>query len=341
MRAVWVPASAITAVLIVAATGLSGCGGPAPVDPPRQFSSVGGSPFASGPGSLWLERVAPDAAVDPRSSAYVARLSGLAPVLAVRDSTVPVYAAEANSPRYTVAPTEPYTEPIRALTDVPIPDQAMAGADQDDHMVVVDGTEGCVFDFYRARRAGDGWTAEWVNATPVEGNGVYPDGLGTRASGFSAAAGLVWPEELRRDRIGHALVFTYPFTRRSEFVGRATATNGRATDTTALPMGARLVLDRSVDLDSLALDPTERTIARALQDHGMVLGDTGGEGITLYAPHPKGFAADPYASLLGDQPYVSLARIPFDKMRVLELGPPQPRYTGRAIDNRCTEPRRP
>src|SRR3712207_8502377 len=49
--------------------------------------------------------------------------------------------------------------------------------------------------------------------SPIEGSGVDPSGSSARASGFGLLAGLVFPEELRRGRIEHALVFAYPYTR--------------------------------------------------------------------------------------------------------------------------------
>jgi hypothetical protein len=324
----------------VAAVGavlaLSACTAAVPIGPSHQPPSVGRSPFTGeASAGQWREPVPDDAAIDEDSAAYVTLLNTLEPVLSIRQSAVPVYVAGPETPRHTVAPTAAYAGAVNTLADVPIPEQAAEGVESDDHVVVIDRGDGCLFDFYQPRPTATGWTAAWVNATPLEGDGLYPDGLGTRAG----AVGLVWPEELRDGRIDHPLVFAYPFTRPDVVVGVATGTDGSSTEADALPIGAHLVLDRTIDIDRLGLAPAERTIARALQEYGMVLIDTSA-GFTLYAPHPKGFSADPYTSILGDEPYASLASIPFDRMQVLELGRPRERYLGPPIQNRCTEARR-
>lgn len=323
---------------IAALCGLAGCGGPTPVDPPQQAASVGRSPFTADSASPWLSRASGDDVIDANSARYVSRLHQLTPMISVRASTVAVFAADSSTRTFTITPTAPYARPANTLSRIPIPDQ-VAEVTTDGPVSVVDQREGCVFDLYEPKRTADGWTAEWVNATPVEGSGIYPDGLGTRPSGFSAAAGLIWPEELRAGKIDHGLVFGYPYAREGTFGGLATASGGDATDAAALPMGARLRLDPSIDLDALPLSSEERTIARALQQYGMVLGDTSGN-LSFYAPDPRGFAADPYMSMLGGQPYITLTNIPFDRMQVIDLGPTDARYDGPAIDNRCTQGRR-
>ena len=93
-------------------------------------------------------------------------------------------------------------------------------------------------------------------------------------------------------------------------------------------------LDPSLDLDSLGLTPPEKTIARALQEFGMILADSSG-GFSLYAPHPHSFPTDPYPARFGTDDYAGIQKIPFDRMQVLDLGTLQERYTGPPIPNRC------
>ncbi|WP_219416037.1 hypothetical protein [Pseudonocardia nigra] len=296
--------------------------------------SASGTQFFRGPKSPWTAPVPRDADIDPRSDAYVAMFEDLEPVVSVRRFTVPVFLADETTPRFTVRPTAEYAVPGYAMEQVPIPHRAQPDPEDDGHMAVLDQTSGCVYEFYRAQRTENGWTAEWVNATPADGDGIYPDGLSTRAAGFSNPIGLIWPDELRAGHIPYALVFAYPFTRADVTVGLATRTDGRSTDPAALPIGAHLRLDPSVDIDALGLSPSERTIARALQEYGMILADSSG-GFTLYAAHPASFAADPYPSLFGDVAYAGIGAIPFDRMQVLSLGEPEERYTGPPIPNRC------
>lgn len=327
---------AVVGVIAVLLAG--GCAGE-PAAPPftsdREPLGAASRPFRS-PGSPWTQPVPADAAIDPQSAAYVAKFAELVPVVAVRRFTVPVYVADASSPTYTVRPTADYAVPGYALHDVRIPDGVAPDPDDDGHMAILDEVSGCVVEFYRARRTDDGWTAEWANSTPADGSGIYPDGLSTRASGFASPAGMIWPDELRAGRISHALIFAYPFTRKDDIVGEATRTDGRSLDPAALPIGAHLRLDPTLDLDRLGLTPSELTIARALQEFGMILADSSG-GFSLYAPHPRSFPTDPYPPLLGEVDYAGIQQIPFDRMQVLALGEPRKRYTGPPIANRCNE----
>lgn len=312
------------------------CGGPVPVDTHSAPLSATSDAFFSGPGSPWTSPVPPDAPADPRSGEYVARLRGLNPAISVRKYTVPVFVADESAPHYTMRPTA-YWAPPDYTREVPIPDYVVADPADDAHMAVLERSTRCVHEFYRAYRADGGWRAEWVNATPADGNGIYPDGLSTRASGLSSVTGLIWPEELRRGEIDHALVFAYPFTRSGGPVGMATRSDGRTDSDTALPIGAHLVLDPALDIDALQLTPAERTIAKALQRYGMVLADSSG-GFTLYAVHPASFSGDPYTAIWGDVTYAGIGGIPFDRMKVLPLGEQKPRYQGPPIPNRCTRP---
>ncbi len=323
------------AVAALTMSALPGCSGPTVVYSPSAPASATAEQFFLGSDSPWTRPVPPDAPADPRSVEYVARLAPLDPVVSVRKYSVPVFVAGADAPRYTVRRTASWLPPGSVLDHVPIPEHARPDPAEDAHMVVLDSSSRCVYEFYRARRDGEGWAADWVNASPADGDGSYPDGLSTRASGLSAAAGLIWPEELRDGEIDHALVFGYPFTRAGGPVGMATESDGDTVDDAALPIGAHLVLDPAVDIDALNLPPAERAIAEALQRYGMVLADSSG-GFTLYAVQPTSFSADPYTPIWGDVTWASIGQIPFDRMKVLPLGEQKPPYAGPPIPNRCT-----
>ena len=298
-----------------------------------------GVEFFSGPGTIWSTPVPRGASIDPRSAAYVAQFAGPEPTVALRNFTAPVFSADAATPRYRIAPTASYATPEATLSQIPIPDDAKADPANDGHLAVLDRSSNCVYEMYRARRDGGGWTAEWVNGTPADGSGIYPDGLATRASGFSITAGLIWPEELRKGRIDHALVFAYPHTRAGDPVPPATRSDGRDTGPDALPIGAHLVLDPDLDLSTLGLSGPELTIATALQRYGMYLADSS-RGLSLFAVHPQSYRTDPYTEFFGsgeDNIYAGIDGIPFDRMKVLTLGTPKPAYKGAVQPNRCTD----
>jgi hypothetical protein len=265
-----------------------------------------------------------NAQVDPNSARYVAGLREAAArstfTIALRKWTVPVYEAGPATPRFNVKLTASWRS-RDWMEAVPIPPSAAPDSEDDAHMTVLDRKTGCEFDFYDARKVDGRWFADWANALLIRGRGIYPRGLSTRGSGFANLAGLIWPHELKAREIPHALMFSYPHTSARGAVAPATETDGRSTRADALPEGARLQLDPTLDLDRLRLRPYERTIARALQRYGMYLGDTGGGAPSLYAVHAQSYRSDRYAGLLPSVDYPPLANIPIDRFRVLELGP--------------------
>lgn len=318
--------------------------------------------------------IAPD--IDPNSAAMVAGLAAARaekgfPV-AIEDWTVPVYFADAGTPRYTVtlrqappqwtnaygtpndfvaAPpgwlTDPTTWSPRiglprasdptALRDVPIPLGAQPDPELDGHMTVIDARGGCEYDLYAAHREEGAWTAVWGNSTPIDGSGVYPRGLSSKASGFAGAAGLIFPEELRSGHIDHALFMAFPFTKAGGPVPPATSSDGRTGGDYAIPIGARIQLDPSLDLNALELKPYERTVARALQRYGMIVGDTGG-AMSLYAASPQSYRKNPYAGLLPDSAYAYLDHIPVDRFRVIKLLPQRPSLSLGIQSDGCSKP---
>jgi len=336
----------VTGMALVAGPALAGCGDPPPLhDGP--ITGPDGADLFSGSGSVWHQPVPAGAAIDPRSAEYVRQLMVSAdddrpkerPVVSVNGYTVPVYEADAKTPRYSITAGTQFVTGGWTLPAVPIPDIAVPDSrnDGDGHLVVLDRTAGCVYEFWRAAFDKGTWKAGWVNATPIDGDGVYPDGLGGRGTGLSAAAGLIWPQELAAGRIDHALLFASPWTRRDAAVPPATASDGRSgPDIAGLPAGARLRLDPSVDVDSLGLTPEQRTIAVALQKYGMILGQTAGS-LTLYAAGPASYLNFPYPPEWAKSTWAAIDAIPFDRMQVLALPDPVRKPTRVPALNRCTQ----
>jgi hypothetical protein len=297
--------------------------------------------------------IAPDSARLVQGLARAEAQKGF--VLSVGEWTVPTYFATADTPTTTVQlggapPQWGMTPNARAyppgssgglperlpsqLHGVPIPAGAVPDPGLDAHLTIVDRSAGCEYDLYGAHLAGGSWHAVWANSTRLDGSGVYPSGLGAKASGFASLAGLIWPGELRRGRIDHALFFAYPFTRSGGPVSPATASDGRVEDSGALPEGARLQLDPDLDLDLLGLMPYQRTIAEAMQKYGLILGDTGG-AFGLYAVGRQGFGGDPYRGVLPDEDFPSLSRIPTDRFRLVDLPAQEPSPPQRIVPSGC------
>jgi len=259
--------------------------------------------------------------VDPHSAEKLAALAsaieGRGFVVALRRWTVSVFFTEAGTV-YRRIPLTASWAPRRLSTPVPLPARARPDPSDDGHMVVVDPVRGCEYDFYAARRSEAGrWSAGWQTRLSVDGRGTVGNGPSTRASGFGLLAGLIFPGELARGRIDHALVFSSPLVRAGSPVAPATESAGGSSNPNGLPMGTRVRLNPKLDLSTLSLTRYERTIARALKVYGMYLGDTGGT-LSLYAVHPRSYVTDPYRRIFpGAEPYPSLGNIPLGQLQVL------------------------
>ena len=286
------------------------------------------------------------AVVDTDSAAMVQTLIDSQTLLvSVGEYSSTVFFADSSTPRRDVgvACGPAWGLGVERLAQVPIPDFAEPSHDSpgaggpptgcgqgsnggeteaDDHMVIFDLDTRCEYDFWQARHEGDAWVASWGNAISMDSNGIYPRGLSSRGSGFAFPGGILWPDELASGVIGHALAFSYSFTRDGGPVAPATDSDGITASAAAIPEGARVRLDPALDLDSLPLEPYERTIAEALQTYGMWLVDTSGSSdIALYAVAPASVSDDPYATVWSSAPWITLDHIPLDAFQVLELGP--------------------
>jgi hypothetical protein len=286
-------------------------------------------------------RIPADARIDPDSSAMVKGLFAAGDtsfVVNLRKFSSTVYFADSQTPRYDVAVPcgDDWGVGVSQLAGVPIPAWAEASNDSsgeeappegcgeasslDNHMVVLDLSGRCEYDMWQARRTGDTWVASWANAISLDSTGIYPNGMSSRGSGFAFLGGVIWPDELRQGRIEHALTFAYPFTKAGGPVPPATDSDGESSEAFAIPEGARLRLDPTLDLTRLGLSTAEYAIARALQEYGMYLVDNAGDaGVALYAVDPRSFGSDPYGDILPQGDYPALAGIPLDRLQVLEL----------------------
>jgi hypothetical protein len=278
-------------------------------------------PFAER--SVWNTRIEANPEIDPASSTLIARMIDVASQnglwLGFDQYTPPVYFADARTAVLDVTITSSWA-PVQQWPDVPIPHYALPGCGDDNFMIVIDVVNNRAFDFWQATPTDDGsWSASWMAEYALDSPGT---GVGIRAAQFPLAAGLIWPHELDAGHIDHALVFGYSFVRSGILTAPASATDGAFDDPAALPMGARVQLDPTLDLDTLGLTPHERAIARALQEYGMILGDSAGS-IALTLVHPYSFAGNPYEGLLPDSVAIEggtlLERIPVDHFRVLRM----------------------
>lgn len=273
-----------------------------------------------------------DGSVDPRSDRMIDQLTAEVKAngwpIATAEFTNAIYYADSETPRYDV-PLTKYDS--RRFAGVPIPDSVRVPEDTDGGVVVIDRSTNCEYDLDEPARVGSNrWTAEFGNALSTDGSGVYPFAMAPSASGFASAAGMILPAELRQGRIDHALAFTMENVKTGGPVAPATGNDGRSDAPGAIPEGARLRLDPELDLDSLGLAPWQKTIARALQEYGMYLVDTGG-AVAIRVQHS---VSTSYTYPWGDVPYGQMPPELAERLQVLML-PPQREPEYRFVQNDC------
>ncbi len=249
-------------------------------------------------------------------------------VVSVGEWTVPVYVADSSSPRVDVGLSAPWA-PYSTLLDAPMPAWVQQDPSSDGSMAVIDVDAGLEYDFFGFCGGPDGAQASWANLLSRDGAGVFARGLSARGSGFALLNGLIWPHELEAGRIEHALLFTFDLTRAGGPVAPATESDGTGVGGNNLPEGARVQLDPALDIDALGLRPWEATIARAMQEFGMILGDDGG-GLELEAISPLSFpeGASVYDGLLDiDEGFAVFSdSFPVSSFRVLAYGAQNPDF---------------
>ncbi len=294
--------------------------------------------------SPFNQKIPDNPAIDPNSDNLILSLMASTPItIEVKQFSQTVFFANEDTPRHDVKLNcGPVWElGIETLVDVPIPDWAVPtfdseaeddppigcgeGSDQDNHMVILDLNTRCAYDFWQAAKDDAGnWVASWANAIPMDSNGIFEHGLSARGSGFALLGGVIWPDELVKGHIKHRLIFNYPFPKAGGPVAPATDSDGTSTNINAMPEGAIVQLDPKLNLDELNLTDYETTIARALQEYGMMLVDFGGTVASFQVVDPNSLANNPYTGLLPDEVFVDLNNliVNAENFRVLKL-PPQ------------------
>jgi hypothetical protein len=274
--------------------------------------------------SFWNQPIPKSPAIDPGSDGMVdAALVPYASASNVSNDDawgIPVAYAAWPSEMYSVACTRyDCSTPVSSR----ISKYASVSTGSDHHLAVIDASTGTELDMWLGSHdtKSDAWSAGSRYLTEVDGWGAMcPEGQhchGANAAGFSLAGGIIRPEEVAQGHIDHALVFTTPFTRSGVIACPATATDGKYDDPTAIPEGAQIQLDPSVDVDAKSWPTWMKVIAHALQDYGAYLVDTGGSlSIRAESDLIRGYDAWSKAGITGT-PY--LADLPWSKFRVLKI----------------------
>ncbi|HWA55183.1 MAG TPA: hypothetical protein VG816_13525 [Solirubrobacterales bacterium] len=303
-----------------------------PGDPFRFFS----------PASFWNTPLGDEPALDPASTPIVAnflaeieaeRNAGEDPTLNTKRWSVPLYTVPADQPTVQVEHNNGGTS--RALsaawTAVPLPPEAEPAAGSDRHLVVWQPSSDKLWEFWHLSNEGGVWSAPWGGAMEhvSTSEGVYGPSSwagattqwGGTASSLSLAGGLITLEDLEHGKIEHALAIGIPEVRAGVYSLPAQRTDGRSSDPLALPEGARLRIDPSLDLTTLNLPPLALEIARAAQEYGLIVRSIGSH-VVFYGQTPPS-SANPYTGKTGyfegRDPADLLAGFPWERLQLLQM----------------------
>ncbi|HEX2698713.1 MAG TPA: hypothetical protein VHM89_00725 [Acidimicrobiales bacterium] len=254
------------------------------------------------------------AVVDAAGDRFGRYLAAHGPAIAdLYEYGVPVFDADASTPRVEVICTKSWGTCGLSRQPVPIPHAAAPSSGSDGAMVVIDRSTRTSYEFWQARRSNGTWVASWGGTAGIDGPGTPGSAVG---AGVSRLAGVVRTEEIARSRIDHALVFStanacpthrYP----------ASKSDGGSTRPDCVPQGARIQLDPSLDVESLpGITPGERAVARAMQIYGAYAVDSAGAAMAVIFEDPAG-KPDPYPAAGFGRDYDPMVHIPWERVRVL------------------------
>jgi hypothetical protein len=236
---------------------------------------------------------------------------------------IPIVEADESSPTVSVTCTSERDEQcgLERLETVRIPADASPNTGSDGALAVIDEERGVTYELWRARRiSSTAWSAEWGSTNDLGGDGIAESG--GSGSGLSRLAGVIRVDELRQGSIDHAIAISSSETCETMPRYPAWSTDGTKEGPDCLPMGARLQLDPSIDLDTLELREGERLIAEALQAHGAYVVDSSANPLSLFfelepPERPDDELGPVLLGLDFRWDYDHLEGIPWDRLQVL------------------------
>ncbi len=218
---------------------------------------------------------------------------------------------------------------------IPIPNGSVSARGTDAHLILWNPVTGDEWGLWKARgKVRNVWVAVNGYHYNTRWRGVPPIGFGSRGAGVPYLAGLVRPWELRRGRIEHAIALGINDPAPTH-IYPATKSDGSNPRLLSLPEGARLQLDPTLtdrDFDRWGLSAAGKTIARALQEYGMIVVDGSG--------HPKLYVeyedTAHWGALVGPN---TVRAIPYSSFRLLSLlapeRPPRPERLKATVKGRA------
>ncbi len=242
--------------------------------------------------AAWNQDVS-KAPLDPNSSNYVDRISGLGGNQVVHADFggngrygIPYTTVERDQRRVRVKVTAYPGESDFGLA--PIPRDAPIENGSDRHVLVLQRGRCDLFEMYAARYVGGtghrwqaGSTARWdLRSTKLRHDGW----TSADAAGLPILPGLVRYGEVKRGHVSHAIRVTFEETRRA-YIHPATHYASDQCDADLPPMGLRLRLSSHyfhANVGRFPADSQSRVVFKALYHYGIVNADNGGSGANWF-----------------------------------------------------------
>lgn len=292
------------------------------VPPSTKFLGDTGRPFADT--SFVNAPVPANPVLDPNSPSIAAYLgaSGVYRFAQIWDSGVPVWNADASTPRYTIPCTQPWGVcPFDGYT-IPIPPNAGTNNNSDKPMVVVDFSTRRAYEFFQFQKDSSGIRTGWGAISDIDAEGIPFTGHAV-AAGISRLAGLVRTYEIRQGRIDHALTFLSDNTCANRYRYPAQKTDGDSWDSNCIEQGTRIQLDPSINVDAIpGISQFEKIVAKALQTYGAYVQDKAtyhsGSRMTFWFEPPAPGEDDPYVATGVPWDWWHMPNIPWSNIRVLK-----------------------
>lgn len=281
------------------------------------FAGSGNAPFSTS--SAWNTALPKYAPAHANNAALIAALQSQVQSYGAQvdiTDSAPVYVVDSGAPTVSVTPWgcngAADNSLAGALSAVPIPFYAQPSTGPQGRMIIYQPTTGAVWELGGAYKSGDQWFAchgGYMADTSVS-TGSFTGSHGVTDSALSLLAGQISLADIGRGRIDHAIGLGLPQV--------STATSWpavRGGSGGSLPMGSRLQLDPSLNVDSLGLSNYGKMVAKAAQQYGFIVWDQTRQ-VTISGDNPLALtargASNPYSS-------TSLAGFPWQSVRVLPV----------------------
>jgi hypothetical protein len=285
------------------------------------------------------------AALDPGSAEMVAAFdaeiargkeTGAGPQTVIQTTaySVPVYTVPAGQPTVSVALHNTTSLPalVSAWSKVPLPANAKPAAGTDGFLVVSQPSTNKLWEFWRLEHGSAGWAAGFggamqnVSSNPgVYGSEAWPGartGWGASSCSLSLVGGLISLEDLQSGQINHALMLSIPHGRAGIYSSPAKRTDAQSTNPLALPEGAHLRLEPSLNIASLHLPKLTQMIAEAAQRYGIFV-CLRGSNVGFYGQDPTPTGTNPYTGpngyFEGKPPNQLMELFPWKHLQLLKM----------------------